>query len=558
MSRHWLLLSLTFFGCIKSTIDPDAIRQRIDEMNQGAVRVSNVRDNGKIQSGFLVGTSAAGADSVRVSFDGGSSFAATMTGGGNWKAALPSPALGVVWQENSVHTALVTSTASGNLVGAQTLQFRKGANHDINGDGYEDLAIGAVSAAGKVYVYYSQGTTGIPSANDTGAQRILSGSSMDNLGSAVALGDVNGDGYADLAVGAVGVSSNQGACYIYLSQGSAGIGASAQTVLTGPLSVANFGSSALLGDITGDGYADLAVGAYSMSSNLGAAYVFHSQGTAGVASGAYSSANTTLTGSAANGYFGKSAALGDANGDGYVDLVVGAYGAASSQGKAYIFHSRGAAGIASQADTAATAIVSGLAAGEAFAYSLAFGDANGDGYADLAAGAYNAGMGGRAYVFFAQGGSGIVNGANANATFSGTSTGGFFGAAVTLGDVNGDGYADLAVGAEYAASNMGMAYVFHALGSSGFSSASDTAAATQLTGTIASGYFGSYLGFGDIDGDGFSDLAVGAFGANSSQGKAYIFRSRGSAGVQSVSDISATSIFTGTSGVTSFGSAIAN
>lgn len=558
MTRRWLLLSLALIGCIRSTIDPDAVRQRVDELNQGAVQVSNVRANGIIQSGFLVGTATAGADSVRVSFDGAGSFAATFTGGGYWKAALPLPASGIVWQENSLHTALVTATASGNLVGALTIQFRKGPNHDISGDGYEDLVVGGSSASGKVYVFYSQGTTGIPSANDTGAQRILNGSSMDNLGSAVAMGDVNGDGYADLAIGAVGVSSNHGACYLYLSQGTGGIGTSAQTVLTGPLSVANFGSAVLLGDITGDGYADLVAGAYSMSSNLGAAYVFHSQGSNGIASGAYSTANTTLTGSASGGFFGNSAALGDANGDGYIDVVVGAYGAASSQGRAYIFHSRGPAGIASQNDTSASAILSGIAAGESFAYALAFGDANGDGYADLAAGAYSAGTGGKAYVFYAQGGAGIGNAASANATFTGMTASGQFGVALAFGDVDGDGFADLAVGAANAASNMGATFVFHAQGSSGFASLNDSAANAQLTGTITSGYFGSRLRLGDVDGDGFSDLAVGAFGANSSQGKAYIFRSRGASGIQSVSDTAATSVFTGTSGITSFGVAIAN
>jgi hypothetical protein len=78
-----------------------------------------------------------------------------------------------------------------------------------------------------------------------------------------------------------------------------------------------------LGDVNGDGYADVVVGAYYANMLAGAAYVFQSAGAAGVPSGAYnSSANTTLTG-AASSYFGYSVALGDVNGDGYADVVNG-------------------------------------------------------------------------------------------------------------------------------------------------------------------------------------------------------------------------------------------
>ncbi|MEC9253570.1 MAG: integrin alpha, partial [Candidatus Thermoplasmatota archaeon] len=94
------------------------------------------------------------------------------------------------------------------------------------------------------------------------------------------------------------------------------------------------------GDVNGDGYADVIVGAYAnddASTNAGEAYVYH-----GSSSGLSATPDWSDQGEAASDYFGYSvASAGDVNGDGYADVIVGAYGnddAGSSAGEAYVYH----------------------------------------------------------------------------------------------------------------------------------------------------------------------------------------------------------------------------
>ncbi|RYU72052.1 T9SS type A sorting domain-containing protein, partial [Hymenobacter persicinus] len=147
-------------------------------------------------------------------------------------------------------------------------------------------------------------------------------------------GDVNGDGYADVLVGAYGVSGNQGRAYLYPG---AATGLAAPTTLTEP-NAANgnsFGVSvAGAGDVDGDGYADLVVGAYGVSSNQGRAYLYR-----GAATGVLT-APTTLTepNAGPSKFFGGDVAgAGDVDGDGYGDVLVGSYGVSGSQGQAYFY-----------------------------------------------------------------------------------------------------------------------------------------------------------------------------------------------------------------------------
>ena len=150
-------------------------------------------------------------------------------------------------------------------------------------------------------------------------------------------GDVNGDGYADVIVGAQGYSSHTGRAYVYHG-GPSGLSASPAFTATGEGPDNFFGAAvAGAGDVNGDGYANVIVGAYGYSGETGRAYVYH-----GGPSGLSASPAFTATGAATDENFGLSVAgTGDVNGDGYANLIVGADGFDSDTGRSYVFHGGG-------------------------------------------------------------------------------------------------------------------------------------------------------------------------------------------------------------------------
>jgi fibronectin type 3 domain-containing protein len=494
-----------------------------------SVTIVNLRNNGVVHSGFVIGTAAGTAlGAVELSLDGGAFTAATGTTA--WKFQLPTG--GNTYRDGTQHSIAVRASGGGMTSAVTTLTVRKGVNRDINGDGYADLVVGAPgysTQTGRAYVFHSRGASGVtagatPQGAAAEADSILTGEATSNkFGNSVAIGDLNGDGYADLVVGAIDYGTQAGRVYVFHSRGASGVtagatpqeaAAEAESILTGEATENSFGNSVATGDLNGDGYADLAVGAELYNTSTGRAYVFHSRGASGVTAnatpvGAAVEAESILTGEATENSFGTSVAIGDLNGDGYADLVVGARGFSTSTGRAYGFHSRGASGVTANATPVGAAaeaesILTGEATSNDFGVSVAIGDVNGDGYADLVVGArtYSTNRG-RAYGFHSRGASGVTANATpvgaaaeAESILDGEDADGNFGSSVATGDLNGDGYADLVVGAfNFGPSSTGRAHGFHSRGASGVTAnATPVGAAAEaesiLTGETINNEFG--------------------------------------------------------------------
>ena len=505
--------------------------------------LTNLRDRGVAHTGFLIGTASAGMEalaSVEVSLDDGPFEAAT--GGDSWVFQLPTGAQ--TWRDGTLHTIAVRAKDTTGVAGETwRVSVRQGVNRDVNGDGYEDLALRNAynSGHGETDVFLSAGAAGVQSADIADAATILSSTSK-SFGWGVALGDVNGDGYADIVIGANEVNADEintfaGAAYVFYSTGPQGIPSgddtAADVVLSGTEQGREFGESVAVADVNGDGYGDIAVGAGSKG---GGVYVFHSAGDSGVATGTVADANTSLEDGLGN--FGWAVAAGDLNGDGYADVVAG--NPNSGSGVVRILYSAGTDGIALNTLT----VLTGTGTRSAFGSSLAIGDVNGDGYGDLGVAAT-----GKAYLFYSTGKAGVVEAddTGADATLAGAIADGYL--AVAAGDINGDGFADIVIGDHDAGSKLGQAEAFYSAGSKGIASAQAADADAILVGTVEDNAFGFGVAVTDLDGDGYADVVAGAGRLTFEvAARVYVFQSAGQAGISNGDDTDAAATLTSPNG----------
>jgi hypothetical protein len=251
-------------------------------------------------------------------------------------------------------------------------------------------------------------------------------------------GDVDGDGFDDVIVGAQAYDESTGRAYVYTG-GPSGLSTSPVFVATGEGPSSSFGQSvATAGDVDGDGYDDVVVGAHGYDHGTGRIDVY-----AGGDGGPSARPTFVATGKGRGERYGFAAGTaGDVNGDGYSDLIVGAYGASESRGQIHVY-----AGSPEGLGTRPVFTATGEVAGDWFGRSVgAAGDVNGDGYDDVIVGARNHdGNIGRVYLF--AGGPGGLD-ANPLLTLDGKEPNSWHGHAVgAAGDVDGDGHGEVIIGA---------------------------------------------------------------------------------------------------------------
>jgi hypothetical protein len=493
--------------------------------------------------------------------------------------------------ESGPHGLVLEGTEFGEQVGSSLAGLG-----DVNGDGLGDIAVGAPggspstgAGAGRVYVIYGHRgpytTIRLNSLNDLGFQ-IKGAAAGDALGSAVAAaGDVNGDGRMDLLLGSrnelILDRGSAGAAYIIFGQTSdldlslydfTGGNVGGYKVVGGVDS--GIGTAvAGLGDINGDGYADVAIAASNWNNggvNGGVVYVIYGSDTVRDTSG-YIDLQTPPPPGILFAIFGRTgdvnlggavSGAGDFNGDGFDDILIGAMGAVSVttsiDGAAFLIYGQAALHISTTIDDFTQSLGLGFAItaqqiNDQLGYAVAGGgDVNGDDYDDIVVSAsqqqFTTGPG-TVYVIF---GRSAVPGVIALNGFAAPNPQGYlilgdastayrgFANSLVLCDFNDDGTADVLAGAaSYAPAwwqdaAPGGAFLLYGQhqGPSRAPTPAPTAfseevqldyflsgaAGTQLMGPAAQARLGTAMDLrGDFNGDGINDLVISAPGANSDQ-----------------------------------------
>lgn len=437
--------------------------------------------------------------------------------------------------------------------GTQDYLGRSMATGDVNGDGIHDLLIGAYGATttdgkltGKAYLFFGRKNWSSrfnlisAAANVT----ILGDKKGDCVGFSVAIGDVNGDGLGDMIIGAYSADplNVPAGGIVYIIFGATTLPTTidlhtqnANVTIRGDFANGLFGFPVATGDINGDSLTDLICSAHTAAgsvnrNNAGCVFVFYgrTQWPASITA-ASTTADIMVTGANNEDKLGRAIAAGDLNADKYEDLIMGAYKAdplgRSDAGIIYVI--LGAANLTRNYDLRSKKpplTIYGAQAGSSFGVAAAAGDLNGDGLADLAAGALYESVGtktgaGKVYVIhgrqtFNQ--TTIDLGTQAaDRVIYGQNQGDNFGISIAMSDFNGNQFTDLFLGASNALVPVtlrpGQAYIiFGQRAALAIQDLAQTPANVTITGPNDKDSFGWFVTAGDINADNVADCIVGA------------------------------------------------
>ncbi|MGW7196802.1 FG-GAP-like repeat-containing protein [Streptomyces chryseus] len=449
---------------------------------------------------------------------------------------------------SSLRTTLAVATAAaltGGLLVAgagAAAAAPAGLQGDFNGDGFRDLAVSASGATVKGYTGAGAVTVLYGSPAGAGAQKIQtltqetagvpgSAEKQDRFGGHTATADFNSDGYADLAISALleDVGSDVDGGTVTVVFGSA-------TGLTGGITVADptptqhdhFGSGVAAGDFNGDGKPDLAAKSDNNKIDVYRGGISKS----GTTGGRYTVTTPVL---AVQGHDIFNITAGNVNNDGRTDLVVDGYEGDSTGEYSYNANYYLPGSSSGVTTTNARKLPAGIITD--------IGDTNGDGFGDIVIGNTwdekpGVSVGGAVHVVYGTA-SGPTGGTDTITQDSpgvpgGSEKGDVFGGELSLGDINGDGLQDLAVGAPYedlgGVADTGMVTVMYGT-PSGFSTSGAQAIEQDTPGVPGTNEkfdgFGGEVFLSDTTGDGKADMTVGVPWENAENGYVVAFRSDG-------------------------------
>lgn len=446
---------------------------------------------------------------------------------------------GSYYAEDVVWETTLNGTVLGDYFGAAV------ASGDVNGDGYADAIVSAYAAdpagianAGQAFVFFGT-ANGISDLDASNANITFNGT----LGDATFLwfkpvvGDVNNDSYDDVIIGAeyadAGGNNMAGIVYVFFGAEYANAGPGeynfdalsyANITFNGTAALDAMGKVATC-DFNNDNYTDIITGAWYSLSKDGRVHIFFGAEYDDQASYSFDSlsyANVTFNGTETDGYLSYSLACGNVNNDNYNDVIAGAIDAGGN-GQVYVFFGAEYATDASYSFDAlsyANITFNGTEASADFGREITISDFNNDSYYDVTVGAvYSLSSSGQLYIFFGANYSDASYSFDAlsyaNITINGTVANNLLGnlGSISSGDVNNDNYTDIIAGASDADSTAGQAYVF--FGAEYATSASysfDALSYANITfnGTASSNDSLSTVASGDINGDSYADIIIGA------------------------------------------------